>query len=854
MVDNYANINNYEFKKTIGEGNFAKVKLSIYKPTNEEFAIKIINKAILKQKMKNTIFRETKIISKLKHPNIITVFQIIEDIDNYYIIMENCKKGELFDYIVENKYLSENEASVFFYQLINGVEYIHSQNLVHRDLKPENLLLTENKIIKIIDFGLSRPFDGTIFLKTKCGSPSYAAPEIIQGDEYDGFKTDIWCCGVILYAMLCGFLPFGGENDTELFKSILECNPEMPNELSRESKKLIKNIFTNNPKKRISIPEIKRTQFYLKGKKLFNIKYENINEDNKNLDFIKDYSINLEDNENEKKENNNHKSKDNVNKNNISMDEGNNKNFEEITIVSNEEDEDSFINNKQKNNINIFDINKIKVAKALNLKILNINNRDSKENKNDIKEFDNKKNTIFLHTLGNLEESEIQKNKLQLNFNTLKNNYNNNQIYNSFRKKLLNKDIAQKLKQKFENIQKIMKSETKEFKNDINKKQFNSKQENKINNFNQINDNNTNAININTIIKNNRNQSNKQIILTIPNIKDKVLNDKKKKKLKLKLDNYNIIKTIQKSKKLILGKSPNQNIHNIKYLLTNNNEIKNIQSTSFKRFIDNLNFGKISVKSLSNKRTIFNNSNNLKSDNKENRNSNKINVKKIYINSHQKNSKSLEAKKINNIYHKIGINKKKFISPWKAFKKKIITNEKLTPSAYSVKKNSNIRKIIHTTPKRKGLLYNNISININTININENRIHQLKLSEKTGNKKKLNEILSERKHSITNKSKINNIKINFSKIINKTKNKNNLYSNDLRRNMKAIGKSLGHNININELDLFLIKNGNTQKNFENNKLSKNIITIKGSPSSEQNKKDISMVHNNIYTAINIAKK
>ena len=249
MSYKYSDINNYEFLKTIGEGNFAKVKLCLFKPTKEEFAIKIINKRKLRQKMKSTIFRENEIISKLKHPNIIKVINIIEDLDNYYIIMENCQKGELFDYIVAHQTLSEKEASIFFYQLINGVEYIHSQNIVHRDLKPENLLLTENKILKIIDFGLSHPFDGSVLLKTKCGSPSYASPEIITGTEYDGFKTDVWCCGVILYAMLCGFLPFEGENDMELFKNIVECDPEIPRELSKESKKLIRKIFTPNPKK-----------------------------------------------------------------------------------------------------------------------------------------------------------------------------------------------------------------------------------------------------------------------------------------------------------------------------------------------------------------------------------------------------------------------------------------------------------------------------------------------------------------------------------------------------------------------------------------------------------------------------
>ncbi|MCQ2819861.1 MAG: protein kinase, partial [archaeon] len=138
-------------------------------------------------------------------------FNVIEDSKNFYILMEYCSKGELFDYIVENQKLSEDEASLFFYQLLNGVEHIHSKGVVHRDLKPENLLLTSNKELKIIDFGLSSIFDGKHLLTTKCGSPSYAAPEIIKNQPYNGCKSDVWCLGIILYAMLCGYLPFEGE-------------------------------------------------------------------------------------------------------------------------------------------------------------------------------------------------------------------------------------------------------------------------------------------------------------------------------------------------------------------------------------------------------------------------------------------------------------------------------------------------------------------------------------------------------------------------------------------------------------------------------------------------------------------
>ena len=209
--------------------------------------------------MKNSFFKENEIATKFNHINVIYVFRILEDKENFYLVMEYCQKGELFDYIVEHQRLSENESAIFFYQLINGVEYIHSQGIAHRDLKPENLLLTNDKTLKIIDFGLSHEFNPALsLLKTKCGSPSYAAPEIISCPFYDGFKTDIWCCGIILYAMLCGFLPFEGDDNSILFRNIIECDPELPDWLSKSSRDLIIRILTPDPDERITLDEIKR--------------------------------------------------------------------------------------------------------------------------------------------------------------------------------------------------------------------------------------------------------------------------------------------------------------------------------------------------------------------------------------------------------------------------------------------------------------------------------------------------------------------------------------------------------------------------------------------------------------------
>ena len=327
---------------------------------------------MIKIKMKNTVFKENEIITKFNHVNVIFVFNIIEDKDNYYIIMEYCKSGELFDYIVEHQHLEEDEAAFFFYQLINGVEYIHSLGVAHRDLKPENLLLTNNKILKIIDFGLSHEFNGEDYLRTKCGSPSYAAPEIIKGLPYDGFKTDIWCCGIILYAMVCGYLPFEGDNNKILFKNIVECNPEIPEYLSEETQDLISSILMPDPDDRITIEEIKKHDFYLRGKDLCTLDYPKIQK------MLKDRryqgSINNSNNNN----NNNSYNNNNTNSNNISI---SNSNIVRITLIRNKSEINIRINNNKNTNK---DVNKD----------INNNNNINKDLSKDINNNNNNNNNI----------------------------------------------------------------------------------------------------------------------------------------------------------------------------------------------------------------------------------------------------------------------------------------------------------------------------------------------------------------------------------------------------------------------------------------------------------------------------
>ena len=265
-------IGNYLIKKTLGKGTFGKVKLGIYLPKNKKVAIKILEKRkIIEEDDLIRLKREFEMLTQFNHPNVITVSEIFESPKAYFTVMEFCEGGELFSYIVKNKYLSEEKSAFFYYQLISGLEYIHSLGIVHRDLKPENLLLTHDHILKIIDFGLSNYFNnGQLqLLETPCGSPCYASPEMLSGSSYDGFKIDIWATGIILFAMLCGYLPFDDKNNNILFQKILECNINFPKGLSYESKDLLKKILVKNPLNRITIKEIKKHPFYLKGKYIF---------------------------------------------------------------------------------------------------------------------------------------------------------------------------------------------------------------------------------------------------------------------------------------------------------------------------------------------------------------------------------------------------------------------------------------------------------------------------------------------------------------------------------------------------------------------------------------------------------
>ena len=270
-------LSDYSIKETIGKGTFSIVKLGINKKTKEKVAIKILKKKkIIHKEDVERIEREINILKKLNHINVIKIYKINEDDEKYYIVMEFCENGELFHYIVERQRLNEDEASFFFYQLINGLEYIHSENIVHRDLKPENLLLGKDNILKIIDFGLSNFCEPENFLETPCGSPCYASPEMVCGNKYNGHLIDIWSTGIIVFAMVCGYLPFEDPDNDILFKKILKCKIKYPEYLSNMTINLMKKILVVDPLKRITLEEIKQHPFYLKGKAIFAKKHHNL--------------------------------------------------------------------------------------------------------------------------------------------------------------------------------------------------------------------------------------------------------------------------------------------------------------------------------------------------------------------------------------------------------------------------------------------------------------------------------------------------------------------------------------------------------------------------------------------------
>jgi len=248
----------YELGDTIGSGSFGKVKKAKHKKTGHEVAVKILNRNKIKSlEVVNKTKREIENALRFRHPHIIKMYQVYSSTTDLFLVMEYVPNGELFDYICNKGKLDEKEARTFFQQIISGVDCCHRSKVVHRDLKPENLLLDKNNNVRIADFGLSNILNDGEFLKTSCGSPNYAAPEVICGKLYAGPEVDVWSSGVILYALLCGTLPFDDDNTNKLFQKIKRGVYETPEHIKHSSvSNLISQMLTVNPVERATIGDV----------------------------------------------------------------------------------------------------------------------------------------------------------------------------------------------------------------------------------------------------------------------------------------------------------------------------------------------------------------------------------------------------------------------------------------------------------------------------------------------------------------------------------------------------------------------------------------------------------------------
>ncbi|KAF2296897.1 hypothetical protein GH714_011667 [Hevea brasiliensis] len=203
----------------------------------------------------------------VRHPNIVQLYEVMATKSKIYFVMEYCKGGELFNKVAKGK-LKEDVACKYFQQLINAVDFCHSRGVYHRDIKPENLLLDENENLKISDFGLSalaesKHQDG--LLHTTCGTPAYVAPEVINRKGYDGAKADIWSCGVVLFVLLAGYLPFHDSNLMEMYRKIGKAEFKCPNWFPQEARRLLFKMLDPSPTTRISMDKIKESSWYRKG-------------------------------------------------------------------------------------------------------------------------------------------------------------------------------------------------------------------------------------------------------------------------------------------------------------------------------------------------------------------------------------------------------------------------------------------------------------------------------------------------------------------------------------------------------------------------------------------------------------
>ncbi|KAL5698912.1 CBL-interacting serine/threonine-protein kinase 6 [Ranunculus cassubicifolius] len=273
ITENGSNIlhGKYELGRVLGHGTFAKVYHARHLGSGKSVAMKVVGKEkVIQVGMIEQVKREISVMKMMKHPNIVELHEVMASKSKIYFAMEYVRGGELFAKVAKGR-LKEDAARGYFQQLISAIDFCHSRGVYHRDLKPENLLLDEEGNLKVTDFGLSALSehlrqDG--LFHTTCGTPAYVAPEVIGKKGYDGAKADLWSCGVILYVLLAGFLPFQDDNVVAMYKKIYRGDFKCPPWFSSDARRLVTKLLDPNPNTRVTIAKIMESSWFKKSSKV----------------------------------------------------------------------------------------------------------------------------------------------------------------------------------------------------------------------------------------------------------------------------------------------------------------------------------------------------------------------------------------------------------------------------------------------------------------------------------------------------------------------------------------------------------------------------------------------------------